>query len=143
MNTSLTAQAILTGLLAIVTLLAFWLRHTIPFLHRLATKTASKARPDTVYRLRGVPGNWDEHDLQTSLNDQFEGSNFTVGSLSIEHHERSKTATVNCPKGTALPQSLSLRNKASEDMAVIVKADTNFHGITTLYAPPPEEHMIE
>lgn len=104
---------------------------------------ASKTRTDIVYRFSKIPRSWNKAYLKTILDAQFKDSDFVVGSLAIEHHERSQTATVNCRQGTALPSDLILADLSGKYPNISLKADTDFDGLTTLYAPSPEEHLVE
>lgn len=143
MDTIILIQTVFIGILVVFMLMGYRYRRAISLSHQPPSKTTSGVRPDTVYRIRRVPTEWSEGDLRASLKEQFRGSSFTIGSLAVEYHERSKTATVNCRKGTALPLSLRLRITGADTEAVDVGVDSDFHGITTLYAPPSEDHLVE
>lgn len=101
---------------------------------------ASKPRTDTVYRIRGIPSAWNEERLLSCLAAKFEASEFAVGSLAVEYHGKSKTATVDCRRGTPLPRKLHL---SREGESASVTADSGFHGVTTLYCPPKEDHKVK
>ncbi|KAH8880966.1 hypothetical protein GQ53DRAFT_799429 [Thozetella sp. PMI_491] len=99
------------------------------------------------FRIRGVPLNWDIHELQTFLAKQYDSASPVVRSLAVEIHGRSCTATVsfcNVPCQLQSGQSWRISLPAiSNQSAGSLTLDTGFLGITTLYAPPPQDHEID
>jgi hypothetical protein len=112
----------------------------------------------TVFRIRGVPLAWDADQLQSFVAQQEElrsrdgSASPKISSLSGEVHGRSKVATAafrtlppalqaDRPWSTSLPgldgQSSPLGGPAR------LTFDRDFHGLTTLYCPAPEDHQIE
>lgn len=142
MDTTTPTQAKPTGLLQIATAVGYRFRHAIS-LKQLAVKPTPKVRTDTVYRIRGVPRDWCEQHLRCALAEKYKSSDFAIGSLALEYHGESKTATINCRKGTSLPQDFGLPTEFAEGARVSLKADTGFHGITTLHSPPSKNHFVE
>lgn len=85
----------------------------------------------TTYRLRMVPRDWDSDKLQDFLDKT--GHNVSVKSLALEVKGDYKTATCTFdgPRPHTTPKLKSL------------SIDQDFYGLTTLYAPSPEDHEIE
>ena len=111
-----------------------------------------------MFRIRGVPLAWDVDQLKSFLTQQEElqprdGSvGLAISSLAGEIHGRSRvaTATFRSPPpalraGTLWSTDLpSLTDQLSPfSRPARLTLDTKFHGITTLYSPPPEDHKIE
>ncbi|TGJ81637.1 hypothetical protein E0Z10_g7128 [Xylaria hypoxylon] len=107
---------------------------------------------DRTFRVRGVPLNWDVRRLQSFLTEQDDAAGPTVQSLAEEFYGRSYTATISyCnipgPLQTAepgRPMQISLLTKSNElTRQQILVVDDGFHGITTLYSPPQDDHKID
>ncbi|KAK0643713.1 hypothetical protein B0T16DRAFT_188109 [Cercophora newfieldiana] len=112
-----------------------------------------RPRAGTVFRVRGIPTNWDASQTESILAEHYGPTSApTVQSLAQEVHRRSQTATftflhdvsmpmVNRPNGVwrvPLPKSLSGR-RANQYLIL----DTDFHGITTLFTPPVDQHKLD
>ncbi|KAK0619440.1 ankyrin repeat-containing domain protein [Immersiella caudata] len=112
-------------------------------------------RPDTVFRVRGVPLDWDPEKVEALLTGYYPGSSPAVHSLAREIHGRSSTLTITFERLGALPPP----NRAHPIWRVpllkpppgqllpphlqYLVLDTHFHGVTTLFIPPPHEHKID
>lgn len=108
---------------------------------------SSALRPDTVYRLRGVPERFQRNDIPGLLRGAFgENDEFPVevGSLAQSPHRADeKVATVTLPEaGRVLPGINTNRNNRPEwplslDLReggiVGLRLDTHFHGFTPLH----------
>lgn len=103
------------------------------------------------FRVRGVPPHWNIDELQSFLAEHDGPAGPTVKSLAHEIHARSSTGTVifqNVSLPTARTWRISLpqpsepsKIQPARDQHLTV--DDDFLGITTLYAPPPEDHKVE
>ncbi|PTB73368.1 hypothetical protein M440DRAFT_1339450 [Trichoderma longibrachiatum ATCC 18648] len=113
-------------------------------------------RPDTspnvrtTFRVSGVPIDWGPEQLRSFLSSKTSTTDVVVESLAHEAGVDLQTATVSL--GTIplqlqsgrtwqiqLPQELEGQVCGEQCLAI----ETDFHGITTLYAPPPEDHRID
>ncbi|KAK0725411.1 hypothetical protein B0H67DRAFT_641836 [Lasiosphaeris hirsuta] len=99
------------------------------------------------FRLRGVPLHWSTGDVRSFLEDHYRLAAPIVKSLAPEIDAKSSTATV-AFGNVALPgptRRILLpeppEDRPSRDQYVIL--DDNFYGITTLFAPPPEDHKVD
>jgi protein SERAC1 len=107
----------------------------------------------TVFRVRGIPTDWDMGQTESFLAGHYSPASApSVQSLALEFHRRSKTATfmflhdvsmpaVTRPNGVwriSLPKSL--RGERANQYLIL---DTDFYGITTLFAPAVDEHKLE
>ncbi|KJZ69702.1 hypothetical protein HIM_10908 [Hirsutella minnesotensis 3608] len=99
------------------------------------------AKYDKTFRVRGVPREWDSARLRSFLEDR--DPHLTVKSLAREIHCRSSSGTVAC-RGTpaAISIPLDLTN-SPEARLYVLTLDDDFVGMTTLFAPPDEDHMID
>jgi hypothetical protein len=94
------------------------------------------------YRVRGVPIEWHKDQLQSFLADHHGSHDAVIRSLALEAHGRSKTGTVTFRDVTQLPKTL--RGCLQPDVETqTLTLDDGFLGLTTLFAPPPEDHQIE
>jgi hypothetical protein len=104
------------------------------------------------FRVRGVPCGWNRALLESFLAEQGESAGPAVRSLAREIHGRSQTATVAfekvSPRLQALPPGPPWQihlpaatgpSARSHSLAL----DHGFLGITTLYAPPSQDHKVE
>jgi len=130
-------------LVAVVTnFLYLWLRN------RPSNKKVDLAKRGLTFRLCGVPLDWDEERLRDLLAREY-GAGVDIKSLAVEIHGRSRTATVafqTVPEHMRTAKSpclipLPLTSSAVPSQALSV--DDGFLGITTLYAPPSEDHQVE
>ncbi|KAL6690585.1 hypothetical protein J3F84DRAFT_398280 [Trichoderma pleuroticola] len=110
------------------------------------------SRERRTFRVRGVPHDWNRDRLASFLAEHgYAGP--SVQSLATEIHGRSQTATVTFQdvpsqlkerladpaKGIGLYIPSSDQHNRPRSLML----DTAFLGITTLYAPPPEEHKVD
>lgn len=103
------------------------------------------------FRVQNVPRDWDERKLQEFIEEQG-GCAGTTHSLALEVRGHSCTATIAFNKiplqlqkvGAEGNWNIPLPNtpNASSALPPLV-LDRAFHGFTTLYAPPPEDHKVE
>lgn len=105
------------------------------------------------FRIRGVPLSWDKDQLQVYLEHQEPDSQPLVKSLACEVDGYSKTATVIFQSPLPVEKTSKLWNillpePDSDDddfsvSALPLRVDGAFLGITTLFAPPAEDHSVE
>lgn len=100
------------------------------------------------FRVRGVPKDWTEEVLGSFLTEQYSSEKATVESLAIETNGRSKTATISFQIVPTLladrDSKISIRGpKHQLKRGQTLTLDDGFHGMTTLYAPPSEDHRFE
>ena len=101
------------------------------------------------FRVRGVPLGWESEKLRSLLAEQDNAAGPSVQSLADEIHGRSRTATVsfqNVPSqlqkaGDSWKISPAASNQPADPQSLVMDGD--FLGITTLYAPPSQDHKIE
>jgi hypothetical protein len=100
-----------------------------------------------------VPFGWDASCLQSFLAEQGDSTGPIVRHLADEVHGRSRVATVsfqNIPgplqtlqtaRSWRISLPVSSENQSARSQYLVL--DDGFLGITTLYAPPPEDHKVE
>jgi len=117
---------------------------------QLLTSAAKPPRRNTVtFRLRGIPLNWDTARIGEFLKEQYGPTCApTVKSLALEIHARSITSTIVFGNTTMLPNTFrQIKLPSSHEGKPVydeyIMLDTEFHGITTLFAPPPDDHQLE
>lgn len=148
MNTLDTGQAILLAAVTLSALVAArW------FTSRRAQSAAEPTRQDQqplkdgkTFRVRGVPPHWDAEVLRSFLAEQHQLANPTVKSLASEIDGRSRTGTVVFQTAGPQPRTRILLPKPNESQLnpdEYLTLDDDFHGITTLFRPPPEDHKVE
>ncbi|PON24619.1 hypothetical protein TGAM01_v206549 [Trichoderma gamsii] len=103
------------------------------------------------FRVRGVPHGWSRDDLQSFLK-QKASSEPEIGSLALEVHRRTQTATLTFQDDSSQLQDIltvkkleippQLLHKQSTRAASLV-FDCDFGGITTLYAPCLQDHQVD
>lgn len=98
-------------------------------------------KPYKVWRIRGVPVDWDRRKLQSFLKKKLENVSPTIKSLALEIHGNSQTATAILPG--ELPAELCIRQADENFPAQFLTLQHHFLGITTLYRPPKEDHKVE
>ncbi|KAK6850964.1 hypothetical protein PG987_000598 [Apiospora arundinis] len=98
------------------------------------TATAAHALPANkkpmTYRVRSIPLDWDETQLNNVLKDN--GVDLEVKSLALDIGGDKKIATGTVERGSSNPPTVP-------DLSL----DDGFEGITTFYAPSPEDHKID
>ena len=123
----------------------------------IKSESASNSEPrrgpkgGSTYRIRGVPLDWDIDQLQRHLELHEPDAQPVVKSLADEVDGFFRTATVNflnppSPQKTAKPWYIPLPQEEEDEFAVSslpLRLDSGFIGITTLFAPPEEDHEIE
>ena len=105
----------------------------------------------STYRIRGVPLDWGKDQLQRHLELHEPDTQPTVKSLADEIDGNFKTATVNflnppSSEKTVRPWYIPLPETEESEFAVSslpLRLDSGFIGMTTLFAPPVEDHEIE
>ncbi|KFA66966.1 hypothetical protein S40285_09524, partial [Stachybotrys chlorohalonatus IBT 40285] len=150
------ANIIASILVAVATICVYLWFHNNPA-HSISASPTAESQPkptpaQVAFRVRGVPLDWDEKQLLDLLAARYESAGPNIRSLANEIHGRSRTATVafqntplelqtllagdsrkirlpTAPNQSTRPQSLAL--------------DHGFLGITTLYAPPSQEHKVD
>lgn len=98
------------------------------------------------YRIKEVPLKCGKNDLEQLLNQGTDVKLFKVKSLAMEHHGRYQTATVDALDGAGLPADIDIPPEISwacDVEEIPLQADDKFNGLTTLFAPPEEEHKVE
>jgi hypothetical protein len=122
----------------------------IRVLNRTSNKTLHLPRGRPKFRVCGVPLDWEEQQLLDLLAAQYGSSGPDIKSLAVEIHGRSRTATFDFQ---AVPHQMQTA-KASWQIPLPVTStqstrshtlslDDGFLGITTLYAPPLQNHKVE
>ncbi|RYP57748.1 hypothetical protein DL769_009308 [Monosporascus sp. CRB-8-3] len=114
---------------------------------RVPALTAKDAR---TFRVRGVPLGWDADRLRSFLENQDDLGGAAVESLTLEIHGRSSSGTVTFRD---VPAALkALRPEKTWDLAPqsgpgarseCLSLDADFLGMTTLFAPPEEDHRVD
>ncbi|KAH0497442.1 hypothetical protein TgHK011_004743 [Trichoderma gracile] len=105
----------------------------------------------STYRIRGVPLNWDRDQLQRHLELHEPEAQPVVKSLADEVGGFFRTATVNFLNPLALEKTVSpwyIPLPEAEECELAVSSlplslDSGFIGMTTLFAPPAEDHEID
>lgn len=99
-----------------------------------------------------MPLGWDDKQLESVLAEQDSTASPTVQSLADELDSKSRTATVifqNLPSPLRMlldgrPWQIPLpadSNQSTRPQSLTL--DKDFIGVTTLYAPPPQDHKVE
>jgi protein SERAC1 len=147
-------QVLLLTVVAICFATHRWLRSrcTLPSSHatHVETKTAKDGR---TFRVRGVPLDWDADRLRTFLMEQDGSATPIVGSIAPEIHGRSLTGTATFRDAPVALQTLRtgqtsrfLLPGSPEKQSIRPEhliLDVDFLGVTTLFAPPDEDHKVE
>lgn len=107
----------------------------------------------STFRIRGVPLSWDKEQLQAYLEHQEPDSQPLIKSLAYEVDGYFKTATINFQsplpvEKTSKPWDIPLLELDNDNddfsvSALPLRVDGAFLGITTLFAPPEEDHEVE
>lgn len=143
------SQLFFLSVIGIISLLVgnYWIgRHSLRALFSNPIEK-KQAKTDITYRVRGVPQQWNSSQLQSFL--KSDDSIPTVKSLAREINGRSSTAIItyenslpsSClsTRGMRLPVSPETQSTRPE----LLTFDAHFHGITTLFTPPEEDHKVE
>ncbi|KAK0649643.1 hypothetical protein B0T16DRAFT_428330 [Cercophora newfieldiana] len=113
----------------------------------LSESSSSLAEGDPrTFRLRGVPLDWSVDDVRSFLEKNHRSSVPIIRSLAHEIDGQSKTSTITFEGTVSLPTSmwyLPLPKLFETQPAREVPLDDNFYGITTLFAPPLEDHEVD
>jgi hypothetical protein len=141
------ANPIQLCLLVVVALTSFAYIYSSRGLPR-STEEPERKRGYLSFRLRGVPIDWadDEGELQSFLEKVDATSLPKVKSLAREIDGSSCTATVtfrNVPTQFRHGRPVPSPVEAPAAGARYLTLDDDFHGITTLFAPPPDDHTVE
>ena len=108
------------------------------------------SRGGRTFRVRGVPRDWNADRLASFLTESF-ASAPTIVSLAVEVQGGVQSATVcfqtlpdvlrmpGCAKSIRLPGS----SKEEASPPTYLQVDDGFHGITTLFIPPENDHLLE
>lgn len=104
------------------------------------------------FRIRGVPLQWDAERLKSFLAEQDGSVDPVIMSLSPEIDGGSSTGTVMFADAASLPRTLQTnsswrislpRSTGPPARPEYLIVDSDFHGITTLFAPPSDDHKVE
>lgn len=104
------------------------------------------------FRVRGVPLHWGAERVQSFLAEHNGSAEPVVMSLAPEIHGGSSTATVIFPDATPLPKPLQTgsrwrillsRSTSQPTRVEYLTLDGDFHGITPLFTPPPDDYKVE
>ena len=148
MNLRDNGQVLFLAAITLVTLVTAW------WLVFRRAQSATKAtrqdqqplKNDNTFRVRGVPPHWDAEVLRSFLAEHHQSTDLVVKSLALELHGRSRTGTVMFQTTASLPKTRILLPKPNGSQLTpgeYLTLDDDFHGITTLFAPPPEDHKVE
>jgi hypothetical protein len=85
------------------------------------------------YRVRGVPLEWNSHELHSFLNDRGDFPGLSIKSLALEFHGKWRTATItyNTPSPNETTWFIPLPALIGGQLTF----DSDFFGLTTLYCP--------
>ncbi|KAK2594893.1 hypothetical protein QQS21_007392 [Conoideocrella luteorostrata] len=123
----------------------------IPFKTQSTNDAQPPQKEGFTFRIRGVPLDWENEQLQQCLAEQLHASP-TCRSLAPEFHGRSSTGTASFrnlhgplqPSQNDRPAKISLlATMGKTPRQTILTVDDGFHGITTLFAPPPQDHKVD
>lgn len=111
---------------------------------QLERPPATKPKKELTFRVRGVPNDWDGDKLESFLIERDSPARPVVKSLAKEFHGRSQTATVSFRNTFQLPLRISLPTPYGQFGELQkLTLDHDFLGITSLFAPPHQNHNIE
>ncbi|KAK0620759.1 hypothetical protein B0T14DRAFT_522091 [Immersiella caudata] len=104
------------------------------------------------FRIRGLPLQWGAQRAQLFVAEHYGPADPVVMSLAPEIHGGSSIATVTFLDGAPLPKPLQTgsrwriplpRSTSQPARLDYLTVDGDFHGITPLFAPPPDDHKVE
>lgn len=134
------------GFLSILAILSVLVYRRFLIARRPTSATTPLSDPEVgnakTYRIRGVPIEWQKDQLQSFLAGQDGCDDPIIKSLALEVHGRSKTGTATFQDGTKPPKRLR-GNLQPSDVDQTLGIDDSFLGLTTLFAPSPEDHQVE
>lgn len=147
MNPPDTGQAILVAITLFTLVIARWLVFRREQTATKATRQDQQPLKDgNTFRVRGVPPHWDAEVLRSFLKEHHQSTDPIVKSLALELHGRSRTGTVMFRTAVSPPKTRILLPKPNGNQLTpdeYLTLDDDFHGITTLFMPPPEDHKVE
>ncbi|RYP24486.1 hypothetical protein DL765_000506 [Monosporascus sp. GIB2] len=148
MDSPATSQVLLLALVALFTIAAYlWLPAGRPRSTSEPVRRGQQPpKDDRTFRLRGVPPHWNAGDVKSFLEEHYRSADPIIKSLAPEIHGQSSTSTVTFESAASLPGStrpIPLPKPPGDQPTRNVSLDDNFHGITTLFAPPPEDHKVD
>lgn len=137
-------------LLSIILILSFVATGLIRQYFWPRTAPRKSTSKELTFRIRGIHQDWDVKRLTSFLVDHFD-SVPTVTSLAGEIQGGVQTATVffkATPNTRRIPvsgKSILLPESPNEEASrnAYLEPDTDFHGITTLFIPPEDDHLVE
>ncbi|PTB68134.1 hypothetical protein BBK36DRAFT_1114998 [Trichoderma citrinoviride] len=142
--------ALITTLLTIVTY-HFVLQRLTPSTVKPKGAQKSSVVHNLTYRVMGVPIDWDRERLRLFLTAETNLESLSIKSLAREANTDFQTATAtlgDAPSHLRNIQSWQIRipkapnaQPFGEQQWLVVERD--FLGITTLYAPPPDDHKVD
>ncbi|KAL6406794.1 Protein SERAC1 [Ilyonectria robusta] len=119
----------------------------------IRSQAGTLARDLRTFRVRGVPHSWDPDRLESFLTDHENSTGMTIRSLASEIDGRTKTATVTFQNllpplrdlraGETRSFRLPKKNENLPGRYEYLTLDHGFFGISTLYAPPPEDRKVD
>ncbi len=105
------------------------------------------------FRIRGVPLEWGADRVRSFLAEHYRSGDPVIKSLAPEIHGRSGTGTVVFLDTASPPNALQTgstwriplpkRETGQPTRDEYLTLDDDFHGITTLFAPPTDDHKVE
>lgn len=104
----------------------------------------TQTKKELTFRVRGVPNDWDRDKLESFLIERDNPAGPVVKSLTKEFHRRSRTATVSFGNNFLLPLRISLPAPYGQFGELQkLTLDHDFLGMTSLFAPPQQDHKVE
>ncbi|EFX01243.1 ankyrin repeat-containing protein [Grosmannia clavigera kw1407] len=102
-------------------------------------------RSDSIrtFRVRGVPKDWTEDNLEARLTATYGEELPTVESLAVEYDGQWQTATVSFPSTFPTGESRIKIEGSRRNRGTSLTVDDGFIGITTLHKPAPEDHKYD
>ncbi|KAK3353544.1 hypothetical protein B0T25DRAFT_214835 [Lasiosphaeria hispida] len=149
--------------LAAIAILTFAISRWLPIGHPRSAREPVHAdrQPRTnhhslngrTFRMRGVPLEWDAARVLSFLTEHYGSAKPVIKSLAPEIGGRFRTGTVVFLDAVSPPDALQTGSpwrislpRRETDQATCDESlmlDDDFHGITTLFAPPPDDHKVD